>query len=157
MKLYLPNSAHLQNIEGFIRKYSPNRSKDLLVEGHPKYIHAHPLALAISACAGASIAATGRKTKGTIPNVRSVPYLVRMKLFDYLGVPPPRNIEEHEESGRFVPLTQIRSSADLRNTITNLIPLLHAAPSVADPIRYVVSELGSIRYLCVKSAQFSSV
>jgi anti-sigma regulatory factor (Ser/Thr protein kinase) len=30
----------------------------------------------------------------------------------------------------------------LRNTITNLIPLLHAAPSVADPIRYVISELG---------------
>jgi hypothetical protein len=26
--------------------------------------------------------------------------------------------------------------------ITNLIPLLHAAPSVADPIKYVVSELG---------------
>ena len=65
-----------------------------------------------------------------------------MKLFDHLGVPPPRNIEEHEESGRFVPLTQIKTSADLRNTITNLIPLLHAAPSVADPIRYVVSELG---------------
>ena len=65
-----------------------------------------------------------------------------MKLFDYLGVSPPCAIEEHEESGRFVPLTQIRTSEDLRQTITNLIPLLHAAPSVADPIRYVVSELG---------------
>ena len=96
----------------------------------------------MAACAGASAEAAGRKVTGSIPNVSSAPYLVRMKLFDHLGIPPPCKIEEHEEAGRFVPLTQIRTSADLRQIITNLIPLLHAAPSVADPIRYVVSELG---------------
>jgi anti-sigma regulatory factor (Ser/Thr protein kinase) len=65
-----------------------------------------------------------------------------MKLFDFLDILPPCVIEEHEEAGRFVPLTQIRTNEDLRNAIANLIPLLHAAKPVADPIRYVVSELG---------------
>lgn len=142
MKLYFPNSAHLQNIEGFIRRYSPKNRKALRVTGHSRYIHAHPFVMAMAACLGASAASAGVEPTGKVPNVSSAPYLVRMKLFDYLGVPSPCEIEEHEESGRFVPLTQIQTSEDLRKTITNLIPLLHAAPSVADPIRYVVSELG---------------
>lgn len=142
MHIHLPNSAHLQNIEGFIRKYDPTDSHSLIVSGHQRYIHAHPFTLALTACAGATAKHYGYPTTGSIPNVSSAPYLIRMKLFDHLDVPPPRTIEEHEESGRFVPLTQIRTSADLRNTISNLIPLLHAAPTVADPIRYVISELG---------------
>jgi len=32
MKLHLPNSAHLQNIEGFIRKYDPNGTPTRLRE-----------------------------------------------------------------------------------------------------------------------------
>lgn len=143
MKLHLPNSAHLQNIEGFIRKYHPNgKSTILRVSGHRRYIHIHPFALAIAACAGAKATHESWKTIGSIPNVSSAPYLVRMKLFEHLKVKPPRKIEEHEEAGRFVPLTQIRTSDDLRRTIANLIPLLHTSPAVADPIRYVVSELG---------------
>ena len=129
-------------MEGFIRKYEPNGKNTLAISSHERYIHAHPFALALTACAGAVAKYNGWKTTGTIPNVSSAPYLVRMKLFDFLDVPPPRQIEEHEEAGRFVPLTQIRTNEALRNAITNLIPLLHAAPSVADPIRYVVSELG---------------
>lgn len=96
----------------------------------------------MAACAGALAKHHGWKATGSIPNVSSAPYLVRMKLFDFLDVPAPRQIEEHEEAGRFVPLTQIRTNEDLRNAIGNLIPLLHAAKPVADPIRYVVSELG---------------
>lgn len=141
MRIHLPNSAHLQNIEGFIRKYDPNGAR-LAVSSHDKYIHAHPFALAMTACAGALAKHNGWRTTGTIPNVSSAPYLVRMKLFDFLDVPPPRAISEHEEAGRFVPITQIRTNEDLRNAIGNLIPLLHAAKPVADPIRYVVSELG---------------
>lgn len=144
MKLHLPNSAHLQNIEGFLRSYKPvTKPPDVLrVSGHKRYIHAHPVALALAACAGSLAQHNGWRTAGSIPNVSSTPYLVRMKLFEHLKVKVPRRIKEHEESGRFVPLTQIRTASDLRDAITNLIPLLHAAPTVADPIRYVISELG---------------
>jgi anti-sigma regulatory factor (Ser/Thr protein kinase) len=142
MKIHLPNSAHLQNIEGFIRSYEPRGQGRLTVSTHERYIHAHPFALAMTACAGALAKHNGWRTTGKVPNVSSAPYLVRMRLFDFLDVPAPREIEEHEEAGRFVPITQIRTNDDLRNAIGNLIPLLHAAKPVADPIRYVVSELG---------------
>jgi anti-sigma regulatory factor (Ser/Thr protein kinase) len=65
-----------------------------------------------------------------------------MKLFDHLKTAPPRVIQSHEGAGRFVPLTQIKTPEDLKGAISDLIPLLHAASSVADPIRYVISELG---------------
>jgi anti-sigma regulatory factor (Ser/Thr protein kinase) len=64
-----------------------------------------------------------------------------MKLFDHVRLKPPREITEHEASGRFIPLTQIRSSSELSSTIANLVPLLHAPKEVADPIRYVFSEM----------------
>lgn len=37
--------------------------------------------------------------------------------------------------------TQIRTTDDLKTTIANLVPLLHAPAEVADPIRYVFSEM----------------
>src|SRR5690348_5592412 len=136
VRLHLPNSAHLQNIEGFIRGYDLNGGAEALrVSGHPRYIQMHLVALAVVAGAGPTATYLHWKTSGSVPNVRSVPYLVRMKLFDYLKVKQPRKIEEHEEAGRFVPLTQIRTPEDLRRTITNLIPLLHTNPAVADPIK----------------------
>lgn len=64
-----------------------------------------------------------------------------MKLFEHLGVDAGRTIVEHEDSGRFLPLTQIISAEDLTHAISSLIPLLHAPPEVADPIKYVFSEI----------------
>jgi anti-sigma regulatory factor (Ser/Thr protein kinase) len=142
MKLHLPNSAHLQNIEGFIRQYAPNGQAGLSVSSDKRYIHVHPAALAMAACAGMTCQQGGISTAGSIAPVSSLPYLLRMKLFDFIGLEPPRTINEHEEAGRFIPLTQIRTSADLKRVLTELVPLLHAAPAAADPIRYVFSELG---------------
>ena len=143
MKIFLPNSAHLQNIEGFVRKYDPQpTSKILRVSGHDRYIHLHPFALAMAASAGANATHSGWRTIGSIKPVSSAPYMVRMKLFAHLKVAAPTTIEEHEESGRFVPLTQICTSEGLSQSISNLIPLLHSNSNVADPIRYVMSELG---------------
>lgn len=112
------------------------------MSGHRNYIHVHPFALAFAACAGATADAKGCTTRGSLPDVKSIPYLVRMGLFDYLKIEPPRLVHQHEEAGRFVPLTRIRTSEELSRTITDMIPLLHAKPNVADPIRYVISELG---------------
>lgn len=64
-----------------------------------------------------------------------------MHLFRFLDLDPDSQIEEHEEAGRFIPLTQIRSSDELQEAIVQLIPLLHATPEVADPIKYVFSEM----------------
>jgi anti-sigma regulatory factor (Ser/Thr protein kinase) len=73
--------------------------------------------------------------------VKTLPYLLRMGLFNHLGISAGREIVEHEESGRFIPITQIRTSDELKQAIINLVPLLHAPAGVADPIKYVFSEM----------------
>ncbi len=101
----------------------------------------HPAALAMVACAGQLAQSRGVSTRGSVPAIAPVRYLMRMGLFDYVELESPLQVNEHEEAGRFVPLTNIRSSGDLRSALADLIPLLHAPPSVADPIRYVFSEM----------------
>lgn len=141
MQIVLPNSAHLQNIAGFIRKYSPADGTELRVRMNRRWIHVHPFALAMTACAGAEARRRHMRTVGRVPRISSVRYLLRMKLFDFLRLDPGIEITEHEEAGRFIPITQIHTTEDLRDAITNLIPLLHAPRNVADPIKYVFSEM----------------
>ena len=50
-------------------------------------------------------------------------------------------IKKHDESGRFIPLTQITDSESLNRFITEMIPMLHKEPEQVSPIRYIMSEL----------------
>jgi len=79
--------------------------------------------------------------KGKPEDHPALAYLIRMGLFEFLGIDPEKTIQPHEAAGRFIPLTQIRTSKDLSAAITDLVPLLHAAPQEQDSIRYVFSEL----------------
>jgi len=141
VKLYLPNSANLQNVEGFFRRFSPEDPTTLSFQMHPRYVHLHPAALAMAACLGEVAHSNGARVKGRVRRVRSLPYLVRMGLFGHVRLDPRLEISGHEEAGRFIPLTQIRSNEDLRTAIVDVIPLLHADPEIANPIRYLFSEL----------------
>lgn len=106
-----------------------------------RWVSVHPAILALTACAGALVRQNGGSVTGNVPQVRSLPYLIRMGLFDFLRLDPGRAIAEHEAAGRFVPLTKIDNNADLHAVITDLVPLLHAPPEVAAPIKYVFSEI----------------
>jgi anti-sigma regulatory factor (Ser/Thr protein kinase) len=110
---------------------------------HERWVSAHPVALALTACAGAMVRAAGGNVELQIPdpNVNYVHYLVRMRLFEHLGIDPPREITEHESAGRFIPITQVQSSEDLQRFITDMIPLLHDGPEQVGPVKYVISEL----------------
>ena len=68
-------------------------------------------------------------------------YLVRMGLFKLLKIKSEIKIIEHEPSGRFIPLTQIKDTNTLSTSIKDMIPLLHLKPEQAKPIRYIISEL----------------
>ncbi|WP_139234222.1 ATP-binding protein [Methylobacterium pseudosasicola] len=108
---------------------------------HPKWVAVHPVVLSLTACAAAKVRQAGGTISGKAEDVPTLPYMIRMGLFNYLPIDPIREIRQHEESGRFIPITQIRNSDELRTAITNLVPLLHAPSSVADPIKYVFSEM----------------
>lgn len=141
MRIYVPNSGWIQNIGGVFEAFDPVDPRSLTVDFHPRWVSVHPAVLALTACAGILVRQNGGSVRADAPGVRSLPYLIRMGLFEFLGVDPGRQITEHESAGRFVPLTQIRNNAELKTTITELVPLLHAPPEVAAPIKYVFSEM----------------
>lgn len=91
------------------------------------------------------IAAIGKPVKPENINcdiqAKTVGYLKRMGLFNYLGIDSGVNIEEHEPAGRFIPLTQVTTSQDLTRFLTEMVPLLHLEPHYVEPIQYTISEL----------------
>lgn len=141
MQIYFPNSAWIQNIGGFFSSFDPTDPDSLELRLHERWVSVHPAILALTACAGALVKHRGGSVRGEVPQVASLPYLIRMGLFRFVDIDPGREITEHEAAGRFVPLTRITSNADLKNAITELVPLLHAPPEVAAPIKYVFSEM----------------
>lgn len=68
-------------------------------------------------------------------------YFVRMGLMRTLGIASDIVLQEHEPAGRFIPLTQIRTSNELSAFIGEMIPLLHLAPDPSKTLGYIVSEL----------------
>lgn len=111
----------------------------LRISANKKWISVHPVTLAMLAALGQTVP---KKNISCEPlEAKSGHYFERMGLFKFLGIDSGISIKEHEATGRFVPLTQIRDSATLTRFITDIIPLLHLSPVHAEPIRYIVSEL----------------
>jgi anti-sigma regulatory factor (Ser/Thr protein kinase) len=70
-------------------------------------------------------------------------YASRMRLFQHLTVDYSPRVKEHEEAGRFLPLTQVSDRAQLTQVIGNISALLHlnTEPDALAAVQYCVSEL----------------
>ena len=139
MKIYIPNSAFIGNIDPFLKGIDISNPEKLEITANENWISVHPVVLSMIAALGLPM-----KPKNIICDTltaRSAHYLERMGLFKFLGIDSGLSIIEHEPAGRFIPLTQIQNSSELSKFITEMIPLLHLQPIQVDPIRYVVSEL----------------
>lgn len=141
MKIHLPNSAHLQNLQGFLSRWWADDPTRLEFSMHERWVSVHPAVLSMTACAAAMVRHENGSVEGKPEAHPALAYLIRMGLFEFLGIDPQKSIQPHEAAGRFIPLTQIRTSDELSAAITNLVPLLHAEPQAQDSIRYVFSEL----------------
>jgi anti-sigma regulatory factor (Ser/Thr protein kinase) len=139
MRIRVPNSAFLGNIEAFVRGLDTTPG-GLEVTLNERWVAVHPLVLAMVGVAGARARRLGQDVRVAATPARSLPYLIRMGLYDQLGVSPPTEVVAHEAAGRFIPLSQIRTNDELAAFIIDMIPLLHA-PAESGPIKYVVSEL----------------
>jgi len=139
MKIHLPNSAFLGNIDPFLRTFDTSIPKKLQITANKKWISVHPVILSMVAALGLKV---GKKhvTCETL-EATSKHYFERMGLFKFLGIQSRIKVTEHEPAGRFIPLTQIRTSGELTTCIADMVPLLHLEPKHAEPIRYIVSEL----------------
>ena len=139
MKLHLPNSAFLGNIDPFLRQFDPSAPDFFEITANEKWISVHPVVLSMIAALGLTMKHENIRCENF--TAKSKHYLVRMGLFKVLNVASSMNVIEHEPAGRFIPITQIRTSNELTKFITEMIPLLHLEPEQAETIGYIVSEL----------------
>lgn len=139
MKIHLPNSAFLGNIDAFLRGFDPASPGYLEITANDKWISVHPVVLSMIGAIGLTLK-PGEVRCQTF-EAKSKHYFVRMGLFKMLNLSSGITVVEHEAAGRFIPLTQIRTSQELTRFITEMIPLLHLGPEQAKTIAYIVSEL----------------
>lgn len=139
MRIHLPNSAFLGNIDPFLQNFDSSDPSKLEISANKKWISIHPVILSMVASLGLNIEPGNIKCERL--EAKSKHYLERMGLFKFLGIKSEIVIEEHEPAGRFIPLTEINDSGELTKFITDMIPLLHVGPKHAEPIKYIISEL----------------
>lgn len=139
MKIHIPNSAFLGNIDPFLRTFDASHPKLLQITANKQWISIHPIVLSMIVALGLSL--KPEKIKCEHLEARSKHYLKRMGLFDLLKIESGIEIKEHEPAGRFIPLVQIKNSENLTEFITEVIPLLHLEKNQVEPIRYILSEL----------------
>ena len=139
VKVHLPNSAFLGNIDPFLREFDPSSPDFLEITANDKWISVHPAVLAMVAALGLTVKPENIRCEKF--EARSRHYFVRMGLFKILNISSDIVITEHEPAGRFIPLTRIRTSAELTSFITEMIPLLHVEAEQAKTLGYIVSEL----------------
>ncbi len=139
MKIHIPNSAFLGNINQFLRTFDASNPETLEITANKKWIAIHPVVLSIIASLGLGLNPENITCEHI--EARSKHYLKRMGLFDLLKIDSGIEIVEHEPAGRFIPLTQIKNSERLTQFITEVVPLLHLDPVQVEPIRYILSEL----------------
>ncbi|MCG8430901.1 MAG: hypothetical protein MJA29_07000 [Candidatus Omnitrophica bacterium] len=139
MRIHIPNSAFIKNIDPFLKSFDASEPHILDITSHPNWTSIHPLVLSMIAALGLHV-----KPENIHINIeaKSRVYLVRMGLYEMLGIRPDITIEPHAPEGRFIPLQQVKTQAGLDKFITDMIPILHKDPEQASTIAYIVSELG---------------
>lgn len=141
MRVHIPNSAFLGNIETYLYGLDTTDDSFLQVTSNPKWISIHPLVIAMTIALAKEVKLNGGTINCEEFSAKSRPYLLRMGLIDELNPNRGLAIVEHEEAGRFIRARQIRNSDELNQFITDMVPLLHTTPEQAYPIKYVMSEL----------------
>lgn len=139
MRIHLPNSAFIGNIDPFLRGIDLSNPKILEITTNDNWISVHPVVLSLVAALG--LPKGSKQIECDTLTAKSAHYLERMGLFRFLDIDSGISIKEHESAGRFIPIHQINNSEELSYFIKEMIPLLHLQPSQVQPIRYVVSEL----------------
>jgi hypothetical protein len=143
--LTIPNEASIRTIRNFLSGNSPfcdtNNPAELVM--HPKWAFMDPTAMAIVAAWGGWCQRNGCSINAQNLSGPHLKYAIRIGLFEHLNVSHAPLVEEHEEAGRFIPLTQVKTNADLAAVIGNVSALLHLdkEPHGLAAVQYCISEL----------------
>jgi anti-sigma regulatory factor (Ser/Thr protein kinase) len=141
--LYIPNSIALRNFDSIFNNNDFNFSDGkVIIKFHSTYVAMHPVGLAFYAALADHFSTNNIKDEAIINyEIRSIPYLQRMGLFDALGYENPVPMKTHESTGRFIPLTRVEDSQDLENVLKTIDPILHTTQDTSPTVKHVFSEL----------------
>lgn len=143
-RFVVPNSASFHTAHNFLSgcRAFADRESPAILELHPRWAHMEPVALAMIAAWGAWCQREGLEilVKNLGPHAN---YAARMRLFEHLGVDYDPGQREHEEAGRFLPITHVDDHAEIRHVIGEISALLHlqSDPESLAAVQYCVSEL----------------
>jgi len=142
-KLYIPNSIALRNFDTLFNENDFDFSDGKVeISFHPSYVAMAPVGLAFYAAIGDLIRENGWESEAVMnKGIKSIPYLQRMGLFSALGYKNPQETEEHDETGRFIPLTKITNADELSHFIKTIDPILHTNRNNSRAIKHVFSEV----------------
>ena len=141
MKIHLPNSVWIGNIDPFLRAFDTENKNMLEISSHEKWVSVRPVVLSMVTALGLKMRNEGKVIKFYKPTATSKHYFERMGLFKILELDSEMKITEHEPAGRFITIQSIKDSEQLDKFITDMIPLLHSEPKKVEPIRYIIFEL----------------
>ncbi len=143
-KFFIPNNASLHTVRAFLQQelLFSEESDEALLEFHPKWVHMEPLALAMAAAWGTWCRDRGHRIRA-INLGPSARYAARMRLFQLLDIDFDPGQQEHEEAGRFLPLTQVSNRQDVGPVIADVSALLHLEddPESLAAVQYCLSGL----------------
>jgi len=143
-RFIVPNCAGIHTARSLMEINRPfeDDTTTAILQLHPRWAHMEPVALAMAAAWGAWQRRHGRsiRVENLGPNAN---YAARMHLFQHLGAAYAFGSAEHDERGRFLPLTQVRTGDDVRGVIGDLAGLLYLEdePDGLAAVKYCVSEL----------------
>jgi len=143
-RFIVPTNATINATKSFLLEnnfFAPMMGSAILTL-NPKWMHMEPVALSMIAAWGAWCRRQGLTI--TAENLtKSSDYAARMKLFEHLGINYQPHITEHEEAGRFIPITNVKTKQDVRGIIAAVSTLMHLEDDMEElaAIQYCMSEL----------------
>lgn len=144
IRVHVPNPIWIHTAEAFLQRTdfawpTTGQVELVLPEG---YCFLAPLGVAAIAAWGDTLYERGISIMCVNTDTKGVNYAARLHMFDFLHAPAPPVITEHEESGRFIPVSRIKSKKDLRDFAVDVVPLLHMdSEDSAHAVRYCLEEL----------------
>lgn len=140
MKIHFTNQGTLRNFRNFAETLNFSEPEKLEITMDEKWVNTNPAQLALAAALALKVGKNNTIIKGPVP--KSALYIDRMGLYNFSATPSPfDNYHQKESSGRFVPISIIKTSNDQSKFITDIIPLYHIDAKNSRVLGYIIGEL----------------
>ena len=140
MRIEYSNQGNLRYFGHFVRKIKLDNTNELEILTDERWVNVHPAYLVLAAALAKKVGKENSRIISKVPE--SARYLDRMGLYKLICTESPFGDYNHNDpSGRFIPITFIKTTDDQSKFISDMVPLLHLEEKDASIVKYIVGEL----------------